>query len=884
MSLPINKFSLEQSLRPRASTTGQSNTPLRLQYPSNWTSFFHMRRVRASRRGDGRIPCTESSPSDYPLAQMRIRIRRGSLPRPFLIKPQSMSVATFGAAMADPELERSFTSEASIPSEPSSRHSAQLSSEQSDEFTARKARLSLPVHFGSSGVWKARAGSLRRPKGDPADPSGNRRYASDPTSSATPNGGQSGDSRPEQQELSTRPKSGYWDAQKIDVFRFQDEPRHFSSSIHPFSRLSGFQVETSRVGPSPPPSAGLQASSPTEVSPTAAPFGAPASSHSRAVSKEGASTLAGSEMSVPGLASGDDDADYKSDTLFDSFRTNDSNSLRMVETPLNEMFDDSFHGSPGNDKTKRRSIQDMLNSGNPWDGNPRIMEEDEESSTPMRGLHVADDSRSDEDRATEIAKFQLSIGDRNLRLSVDTTDDDYDWARDDNEDFSNPLSPPTSSLNSRSGLSPPLLRSALSMISGNCASDAYTLTSPTERPKGTLFDWSEPSHDKSDDGFSRPKTAHGKQELGLRGGRPPNRKGLPPVHIRSQSVPVVQLDPQENSKGASKFGTWAVGKKNSSEDWDDDFDFDEASNSGSGSRPAKGLSMRVPQSIQATQPTVKAHSCHIREFSLLVSSLRRLCRQGRELNLMDGQAASLWMEAENIIMLASPDEEEALDSDTDRSFSDFDPSTIEERFLDEGFDAFTLDRFEDSIDSREPDIPKNAVVKERQVAKRRSVFSPEDDIFGTNQPPATRPHTPRTPDRVREFHTPEGTVVSSVIAAMEQQRSQPNRLHESPLKPSKAKIFFDTNSLQELVRRASTIFHALSDVVRREDKLASPQPTPRHGRNRYGDSPAFTRVFSGPDEGSPRHLVKSQKSHSPIPRSSIDSNGLGQRMQMMTVS
>lgn len=932
VNLPLDKLVTQQSPRPRASTTGQAVPPWRLQEPPNWTSFFHKRRVRTSRRGNVATPSLESNPANRPQSGMRIRLRRGSLPRPFLITRKMITGQTFEVEEADYELEGAgTTTEASSPIEQSSQDSNNGSSEQSEDTPTRRNRGSLSTSFGPPSAWKNRATSLRRSKRNSGEYSKSRRYASDPTSSASEDAAQLGGARPGIEDLFTPPKSACRDGQRFDAFAQQDQGRDCPSPIPSLSRLSGLQVDLSRVGPTPPSSAGLQAASPTQFSSAAGPYGAPAPTHSRAVSKEGASTLAGSEMSVPGLASGDDDTDYKSDVLFDSFRTTDTN--RLVETPLDAMFDDCF---PGSTKTKRLSVQEIL--GNSWDGNTNILEEDEGTSTPMRlrEPRIADDMRDSDDRATEIAKFQLSVGDRMGRISLDTTDDDYDWANDD-EVLSNPLSPPTSSVNSRRGMSPPL-RSALASISGNSASDSYTISSPMERPRSNLFDWAEPPLDKSDDTLSRPKTAHGKQELDSRGGRLSNRKGHPIAHIRSQSVPVVP-DPQDSSKGAPKFGTWAVGNKNASEDWDDDFDFEETSNSGSGSGtkiPSKGLSMRVPKSIQATQPSVKAHSGQIRELSLLVSSLKRLCRQGRELSLLDGEASALWKEAENIIALASPDEEEVEDSDTDRSFSDFDPSSIDERFLDEGFDAFTLDRSENSLDSHEPEISKNAVVRERQVVRRRSVFSPDDDIFGNSQscmdPPSqsTKPldtaavgtgsqdgtssssrvsstnspapnlgsHTPRTPERVREFRTPEGAVVSSVIAAMEQQRSLPSRSQESPLKPSKAKLFFDTNSLQELVKRASIVFHTLSDLVRRQELLImSPQATPRHDwrdrdddmfdrhdSHRRGGSPAFTRVFSDPDAGSPRHLVKSQKSHSSMPRKSLDSNGLSQRMQMMTVS
>ncbi|KAJ0110221.1 hypothetical protein J7T55_000653 [Diaporthe amygdali] len=881
-----------QPLRPRASTTGRpNNVPWRLQEASSWTSYFHARRVRISRRKTVVTPSVESSsPVEFQLPGTRIHMRRGSLlAAPYLVNPLVISGDSYMMAPVERELDSALPAEDSD----QSRQSPQESKKSSDrlERTPTKAsRRSLSAQFGASGGWIARAGSLRRPKRNSVEHAGGRRYASDP-SSTSPKATRSNAAKSDIEALFTPPLSGHKETKNAVNWVSQEQRRDASAPIPPLSRLSSFHLDLSKVGPSPPHSAGTQAPSPIQVSPTTAPQGSAFTSHSRAVSKEGASTLAGSEMSVPGLASGDDDdTDYKSDAVFDSFRTHDSNHVRVVETPLDSMFDESPLGTLANVQAKRLSIQEIL--GHNWDGDTRIMEEDEGSSTPIRGIHgphIAGNGTDADDRATEIAKFQISIGNnaRNFgRLSLDTTDDDYDWARDDEDILSNPLSPPTSSVNSRRGVSPQL-RSALANISGNVTPNSYTTGASTERPRSNVFDWSETSHEKADDSFARPRTVHGKRELDLRGGRTVIR---PTAHVRSQSVPVVE--PVDAVKGAPKFGTWGLSAKNASEDWDDDFEFDEASNSGSGPKnPATTLSMSVPPSIQTAQATVKAHSGHIRELSLLVDSLKRLCRQGRELHLLDGQSALLWKEAENIIALASPDDDEVDENNTDRDSSDSESLATDDRFLDGGFDAASLDRAEAPVGGApEPEISKNAVVRERQIVRRRSVFSPDDDIFGNNwslEKESTRPHTPRTPDRVREFHTPDGAVVSSVIAAMEQQRSLPGRRQESPLKPSKAKLFFDTNSLHELVRRASSVFHTLSDIVRKEELLSmSPQATPTkldRIRPGHGGSPAFTRVFTDPDTSPPRHLVRSQKSHSPLPRNSLDS-GLNQRMQMMTVS
>ncbi|KAL1912859.1 hypothetical protein Sste5344_001451 [Sporothrix stenoceras] len=581
-------------------------------------------------------------------------------------------------------------------------------------------------------------------------------------------------------------------------------------------------------------------------------------------------------------------------------------------------------------------------------------------------------------------------------------DDDDDWARMDDSGVTNHLSPPSRSLqnsfhemsglfqnNSNNSNGFPFShhqRPALGLISGNggldLSSEQYDsfVVGGRERPRSNLFDWSESNvHlDKIDsDGHSpRPKTVHGKQELDLRNGRLANRKGPAVAHVRSQSVPVNADPATENTKpSTSKFGTWASsGPKNASEDWDDDFDFgtnhggddeinendfsgfdseeDDAFARSSTLRSSKGpgqFAMIVPASIQATQPTVKAHSGQIRELSLLVNGLKRLCRHARDLNIVD-ESPALWKEAENIIALASPDEDlsEAAtsknksgadgssstpaktatatatvasvenDSDIPRASIEFDTSDVGDRFLDAKFDAASRDSFDDPFDTSDfaqapstpprPDMSRTAVVRERHNTRRRSVFSPEDDIFGGGWPLTDdkspvrqvekdvvvqqQQQRPQTPNRFTTTNeTPDSAMIESIMAAMQQQRSASAPIRKSPVKQtSTSELFFNTNTLQELVKRANTLFHTLSDLVRRAELFTqSPAVTPRHDRlNRREDgSPAFTRVFTDPSSPSKR-LPKSHSGNSVARASpaleSPSTARVSQRLQMMTVN
>lgn len=590
----------------------------------------------------------------------------------------------------------------------------------------------------------------------------------------------------------------------------------------------------------------------------------------------------------------DDDTDFKSDTMFDSLRTVASGRARAVETPLESMYDESPPSTAGNGngKTKRLSIHEIL--GRTWDEEGKIMEEDENAATPVHTVNRSNMNGGRRDSPPGPCfggspPHDVSLSAKEFsRLSLDDDFDD-DWARDD--DFPcNPLSPPSkgSSLNSR-GINPNV-RLALANISGNGSLEIDDHDAHNDRPLSTLFDWSEPPvHDKHDtSGQSlRPKTAYAKQEMDSRGGRSAVRKGPTPTHVRSQSVPVVHESPDDPKTAGSKYGTWAMGTKTVSEDWDDDFEFG-GSSMGSGDR--QDNTFAVPESIQATQPSVKAHSGHIREFSLLVNDLKRLCRHGRDMDMLEGPQRSLWKEAEGIIALASPDEDSTDDEDDDddrksTSSINFDAFDIDERFGDEGFDAHSMDRLDAAFDGHEPVMSKTAVVRERHSPRRRSVFSPEDDIFG-NWPlvegslPPSRSSRPRTPENRHSRPNDVSGVVRSVIGAMQHRTVPDGHLKDG-------KVHFDTNSLKALVKRAGDLRDSLSDMIRQADQITqSPIRSPRHERQ-LDSSPAFTRVFDDPGSSPPRRAVRSRGNNSLMESTSPEnspSSGLPQRMQMMTVS
>lgn len=887
---PDVKFSLDNyTLSPTSPTSPVFVQPKRRS--GKWTSFFHFRRSSSGGRDS---PGTSSGIGPYHgiFPRKRVSLIPGHSYPAHLTKPDQI---------ADVPVLADETGTRQDQSAPEHRrggsHSPDGLSNAAGQESEPRPRRSVSMHFSSASNWIAKTGSVRRPRRNTVDArSGGGRYTPDPTAAPRDQSRRPRSTTPEGTFAQTNARQQPFQ-QQDGVLEPANLPRtrkrNSSPPLPPLNRLSNIDVTRTGqpISPSAAPSRPLQ----TPINYNYNSQTLPGGTHSRGPSGERSVTLAGSDVEAREGVSGDEDTDFKSDDIYDSFRTvASSGRVRSVETPLESMFDDSPPSTAGNGRAKRLSIQDML--GRAWDGKTKITEEDESAPKQIKppvlaGAPKFGSQLGKNDGLDFGPPRRLTLADDDFgRLSFDDDDDD-DWARDDENTLSNPLSPPSSTNSRRVS---PTLRQALRNVSGSRSSD-HQRESLGDRPRSSIFDWSEPSiHDKHDAEMQRPKTAHGKQELDLRGGRPSIRKPPGAAHVRSQSVPVVP-DPLDGSKPPPKFGTWGLGSRKASEDWDDDFEFDgdDAVTCSPGAKDsATSFSMVVPASIQAAQPSVKAHSGQIRELSLLVNDLKRLCRHGKQLDILKGPAAAKWAEAQSIIALASPDEDELEVLHSTKPSVDLDRSGIDDRFLEEGFDGPLLDHADDAFGFPEPDISKTAVIRERHVVRRRSVFSPDDDIFGGNWPLAEEratPARPRTPDRSTGCSNRSSTVISTVIEVMQQQqrqqRSASQHSKNTPIKTPDTKLFFDTNSLQELVKRASQLRDALSDVVRRAELLTqSPASTPRrerHSRHNNPDgSPAFTRVFVDPGSSPPRRLPNSRSRSSMLSKTSVESP----MMQMMTVS
>ncbi|CRK25502.1 hypothetical protein BN1708_004039, partial [Verticillium longisporum] len=762
--------------------------PPRAAEPSRWTSLFHSRTINVP---VSRTPDRLLERGAAPLSK-RLRVFVEDRKNIYLVRASVVST-TPGTRDALYSVDESSSPNQEIQDTGSSGGTP-------DDTPTKRARRSLSTHFSSPTNLFSRTGSLRRSKRGAEPRDGTRRHVSAPISSL----------QEANQDSLASPASLAGDALTLHNRQQRTNPEQSTSALHmarqrnsssplpPLSRLSSFNVDLTRLGSS------ATVPQPRSNQPSGSSQSSAAMASYRNARHERSSTLNSSDYEVRGFNSGDDeDTDFRSDTMFDSIRTLASVRNRAVESPLESMFDESPPSTAGNGKTKRLSIQEILGRG--WDADEMIMEEDENMSTPVRASHdrknLAGIAPAPTGYSYERPSNDYSLSNKDLaRLSLEDDFED-DWARDDDEmGFGNQLSPP-SSMNSR-GVSPNL-QLALASISGKDVADV-ALDLRGERPRSNLFDWTETSPgEHGAEGQLRPKTVHGRQEMDMRGGRPSNRKGPVVAHVRSQSVPIV-YDSTDNAKAATqKFGTWGLGTKGASEDWDDDFEFggsDEGGGFDSGD-----LSMMVPASIQASQPSLKQHSGQIRELSLLVNDLKRLCRHGRDLDLLDGTHAALWHEAEGIISLASPDEDELEGMDVDSSDLDFEPYSVNERLADNDMDTEPARKPEDSFEAHDLRLAKTTVIRERPAGRRRSVFSPDDDIFGGNgsitdaSAASSRPKTPENNINMGGHDVTD--IVKSVLDAM-QQRSTSDSSHNSA-RASEDKVHFGTNNLKALAIESS---------------------------------------------------------------------------------
>ncbi|KAK7535879.1 uncharacterized protein J3D65DRAFT_554631 [Phyllosticta citribraziliensis] len=585
------------------------------------------------------------------------------------------------------------------------------------------------------------------------------------------------------------------------------------------------------------------------------------SRHSIAAS-EHASTLVGSDDRL--AFSDDSEFDFQSDTVFDSMRTRGTRASSGAPAPgIETIFDES----PRSIKSKVSPLRDLLPKGVfPQLINPDISEEEESQATPVRARSTDKGLRGSTTpvpRSNSISAFHSHVSTPSppepLRLpsfAWDDGDADEDslWSIDDND--SSMWDDPDDSI-PQMGLATPLSlkRSNPILIAAGPSLAPRASTDTHDRDtKSSIFDWSEPGPERGQGNRTppRPSTVHGKKDTQNRGGRPVGRRAPSGLHARSQSVPVVpDLAGKRDPMTTNKFGTWAMGSKGATEDWNDDFDFsergEEEADSGAGEVVEVAKTILVPRSIREQQPTMRANIGLLREWFALIGELKELRGRATSLNILEGPLADMWQEVDAMIDLADQevDDPPLIPSLSPPSSPGFDAEAFEEGPTSTPASNRARGRSNlhrrDSIGSGASSSAAISVGAHR----RKSILpaNTTEDIFSSPSP--TRRIPQETP-----YATPNGrprknseAVARSVIEALQQRRTTTAPAQSMP--PGK-KVPFDTATLKHIVPYVNGLMRKVKEALRETERLySSPVQTPRGDEGEASFSQLFCTELPG---------------------------------------
>lgn len=784
----------------------------------------------------------------------------------------------------------------------------------------KNPRRTLSKHFTTPPSWAFRTGSIGARKGQPVDNSDGDRNASElvTTSTHIPQQQLFAEEQASERLLILSRDDGDIKMVSSTLNRPARKRNTSSPPLPPLTRTSSFSLGLNHIGSSSSPSCTPlkdTAMQENKIIPMQYPVAnqspesgssppISATTHPRthrgpeAARSDRPSTLMGSDTETRESCSGDDeDTDFQSETIFDSFRTGTTGtgttgSLRLQHA-LETMFDASSGG--GVSRNNLASLCDETLRG------PNNISKEEKFVAVSNDTGRSQDE-NDFDGAVS-PDMQLSPGlaypsslpalplvsEDFGRLSLEEDDDDEDWAREAEEyGVKNSLSPRSSSANSR--------RVSVSLNLGVAVADlkrespSAELSLATIRPYSSLFDWSE-SHTEHIEVSERPKTMHGMESLESTAVR---RRAPNPVLLRTHSVPVVPDDVVGHSKNVGK-----------TEKWEDDFF--EHSDEG----PDTWMATRIPPTIQASQANILGHMALMNNVIPIVNELKQLCNLAEEKDLLNGPHAGLWKEAEGIIALATPPQDVDLSSPEKAGHSlheknqeastpcspisiDFDHDAVDPRYLDCGFDGEDLDFQVEAL------IDKSArSMSDAPTVRRQSVFLPDDDIFGHStdgsgeapklirflaDPVDPKFSKPATFPRIYGKDT--AAIARSVMETMHQYRSISDPLHSELAMKSPKSMPFDTTSLRDFVNRATVLVKVLGDILQASDSaLQSPASiqSPASSPKRV-ESPAFTRVFNEP-LSPPRRLPRTKSATSNLGESTNSSptRNHGKRLHVMTV-
>lgn len=534
-----------------------------------------------------------------------------------------------------------------------------------------------------------------------------------------------------------------------------------------------------------------------------------------------ASTVISYDDTYTFTSGGEEETDFLSETAFDSVRTyaTASSFSRPRGPRIETVFDENVPVLAP--KGRLASLEELLPRGSfpapPSDPYSPVWNNDRSSMMVATGASKI----MDENRSTALESEKISVT-RSVSLSSELSDA---------KSLVGPLPGETNGwfLSSSRALS---LSSSRNVGPDGAFANAFTESSiassvfPLEQdgtsrhsslescPKMNIFDWSEqPRCDREIPGSDgRPNTVHGKQGGDVRGSRPPVRKAPNAFHLRSQSVPVAR-DPavSEPLQPSGKFGTWGLGSKGASEDWDSDFEFDDADegqidDNGKANKKVARRGMIVPPAILERQASLHGQFGQVQELTLLVEELKRLRHQASLLHITDGPSSELWKEAEGIVNLATVDEDDS--HSPPRS-----PSSL----------TFS---FDDSEEESRKDDPVKRSDGESWPEPRLELINSYSNT-SPSQPPEDSP-----------------AKVTSVLDLIYQGRACHDSLRLDSSVRRSQKLPFDKQSLQDLVVRAGVVTHSLKEVIRKAEGVVVTSP-----EGILQSNPVFSRIFGeSPDD------------------------------------
>ena len=575
---------------------------------------------------------------------------------------------------------------------------------------------------------------------------------------------------------------------------------------------------------------------------------------------------------------GDASTDYQSDNVYDSYPTRTTRSSSGKRGPhIEHIFDDSPPLFSSGRSTRLKDILDENSFSNDDHGaryrHSTIEEEGSIMSTPVRSLHDKSVTSTPSARAGQHQMFTSSPP--ALRFMPDP--DDIDWdAPEDEPMYDNQNTPQAFTPAVANGVQQSLpFRFGPALHQQPLASAGTTPLRQNGADKANLFEWSEAQPSPSNNNSPpRPRTVHGKKDQETRGSRAAGRRAPSGMHARSHSVPVVpDMEGKRSNVVANKFGTWGVGSKAVTEDWNEDFDFDELPPPipeqayQDDRRIDSGHDMFVPKSIREQQESVMSNIRLLREWGLLIEELKELRVRAVALHMLDGPSASAWQEVDAMIELADQETEE---------------STLAPRRSPPSSPGFDYNDFE------EPDRLNidDAVRSHDGSAASIDALSWLDDTLQPNHD--QRPITPQGKIVLRPRKDSEA-VARSVIEAIQSKRSVSEPTALKPVPPSK-KVPFDTATLRHIVPYVKDLKRKVKDALRVTEGLySSPHRPPPIALGAeedddddadFDEPPAFQSIFTSPRPGELSEARRSRREEALTDHDGAEDSGNDQRMDL----